>query len=73
MTTVAEIFVISKSGPEWEVPVEAWFDKDLAERRLPILTAELNLNDVVDRLSQYEIRPIPLRDVLLTPHIVTRR
>ena len=56
-----DIFLITKSGPEWQAPIEAWTTKREAERRAKELDTQLNPKDVYDSLSGHEVVRIPLK------------
>lgn len=59
MTT---IFLISKVGPEWSEPVEAWYIKKEAVAAADKLQAELGKSKAVhDTLSTYTVKPINLK------------
>ena len=53
-----QIFLITKTGPEWQKPIEAWCDEKRAKTRASGLNETLDPNDVDDSLSQYEIVPV---------------
>lgn len=59
---MAKIFLVSKSGVEWNIPVEAWHDKKKAEKRAKELDKTLNMKDVFDSLSSHVVTPVPLMD-----------
>ncbi len=55
-----QIFLITKTGPEWQKPIEAWCDEKRAKTRVGDLNETLDPNDVDDSLSQYEIVSVVL-------------
>ena len=61
-----QIFLITKTGPEWQDHIEAWSNKKQAKKRADELNSTLNPNDAYDRLSQYEVAPITLLGDYLT-------
>lgn len=54
------IFLITKTGPEWQDPIEAWPDKKQAAMRAHELDEALDPNDVIDSLSRYSVVEITL-------------
>ena len=55
------IFLITKTGPEWQDPIEAWETKNQAERRARELDETLNPRDAIDHLSRHDVVEIILR------------
>jgi hypothetical protein len=55
-----QVFLITKTGPEWQKPIEAWCDEKRAKTRAGDLNETLDPNDVDDSLSQYEIVSVVL-------------
>ena len=54
------IFLITKSGPEWQDPIEAWAEQKLAAKRADELNSALNPRDIEDYLSRYAVVKITL-------------
>lgn len=59
-TVGRRIFLITKTGPEWQYPVEAWPDEKRAKARADELNGTLDPDDAEDRFSRYEVVPVAL-------------
>jgi hypothetical protein len=55
------VYLITKSGPEWQKPIEVWPTKKKAEARVKELDAELDQKNVFDRLSAHEVVAVPMK------------
>lgn len=59
---MSTIYLITKTGPEWQDPVEAWLTKRSAVTRAEALNESLQgSKDIRDQLSRHEVVPIPLK------------
>jgi hypothetical protein len=56
-----KVYLITKSGPEWQKPVEVWPTKKQADVRAKELNNQLDTFNVLDRLSHYQVIPVPMR------------
>lgn len=54
------IYLITYQGPEWNTPVEAWGDKDTADKRAKELDSGLNTTNVFDSLSSHTVTEVKL-------------
>ena len=55
-----QIYLISKEGPEWSIPIEAWDDKTKANARAKVLDKMLNKRGL-DGLSPHVVQSITFR------------
>ena len=55
-----QIFLITKTGPEWQDPIEAWCDKRRAKTRANELNGARDPNDAHDSLSRYDVVSVAL-------------
>ena len=55
-----QIFLITKTGPEWQDHIEAWSNKKQAKKRADELNSTLDPNDSYDCLSLYGVVPVTL-------------
>lgn len=56
------VHLITKSGPEWNTPIEAWTTKRPAEARAKELDELKSTINWEDRLSKYVVTAIPLKE-----------
>jgi len=52
---------VSKEGPEWSIPVEAWTDKETADKRAADLDQQKPF-DIYSDLSKHVVTTITLFD-----------
>ena len=55
------VYLITKSGYEWQKPIEVWPTKKQATARAKELDAELDQKNALDRLSVHEVVAVPMK------------